>query len=132
MKFILLPLFCFFGTLMFLEFKKNKKIKNFTKLVKGKVNEIVSLDNGTFFYIEYPVTNTKEVLKIYEHKFSPVKMPEDKVLFLVEKFLHKPFFLFGKEENGEISDVLPYTYTRATKWVYLILSLLVGYFLFLF
>lgn len=128
MTFILSILFAFLATMTFFDFKKSKELKGFSKLISGKIVDISTSENGTWFSVEY--FEKDAVKKIYLHNFSATLLDQGKILWLSQKFLNKKFYLIAKESNGEIIELKAYSNAKMTRWVYLALLLLVAFFLF--
>ncbi len=128
MTFVLSILFAFMATMTFFDFKKSKELKGFSKLINGKIVDISTSENGTWFSIEYFEKDSAK--KIYLHKFSSTLLDQAKIFWLSQKFLNKKFYLVAKENNGEIIELKSYSNAKMTRWVYLVLLLVVGFFLF--
>lgn len=128
MKAIFLFFFFFFLTLTLTSFKKSFLLKHFTEVIKGKVIEVLSTDHGVFLLVQYPVGENKA---IYKHRFSPIKLSEKKLEFLISKYLDSVFFLLGRKENDNLVEIRSYANVKIVKWIYLLGSLLTGYFFFL-
>jgi hypothetical protein len=126
MKAILLFFLFFFLTLTFTSFKKAHFLKNFTELLKGKVKEVISTDEGVFLVVHYSIG---EQTHIYKHRFSSVKLPEKKLEFLINKYLDSNFYLLAKKENDTLTEVTAYANVKIVKWLYLLGSLAIGYLL---
>lgn len=142
---ILLFAFFFFLTSLVISFRKAHFLKDFTTLIKGKVIEVDSTDDGVFLIIEYIVeqnnaklleqeldnnVKVEETKATYRHKFSPVKLPEKKLEILITRYLEANFYLLGKKENDKLVAVTPYANVKVVKWIYLLGLLAVGYNLF--
>lgn len=128
MNVILICLLFFFLTLAYSDFKKSFLLKNFNTIVKGIISDIKNSDEGVFFEVEYYENNNK---KIYFHPVNQKKIEPETLNALVMKFIEKPFYLWAKKENESIVEVVPYSKANITKWIYLVIALLMGYFLFL-
>jgi hypothetical protein len=124
---ILLFAFFFLSTLTLTSFKKAKFLKDFTVVIKGRVTEVSSTDEGVFLIVEYPVD---EEMGIYKHRFSPTKLPEKKLQILVTKFVDSSFYLLGRKDNDKLVEIAAYANVKLFKWLYLIGALIAGYFLF--
>jgi len=124
---ILLCAFFFFLTLTIVSFRKSYILRDFTHVIRGKVREVTSVDEGVFLIIEYPVG---EQTATYKHRFSPVKLTENKHNVVIAKYFQTTFYLLGKKENDVLIEVTSYSNVKLAKWLYLLGSLIVGYFLF--
>jgi hypothetical protein len=136
--------FSFLATLTITSFQKARALKDFSSIIKGKVVEVTSTDEGVFLNVEYvaeenvkiqtekesPITLVELKKEIYKHRFSPVKLPEKKLETLIIKYLDRNFYLLGKKENGKFIEVTAYANVKLVKWIYLLGSLAVGYALF--
>lgn len=124
---VLLFALFFFLTLTITSFRKAFFLKSFTELIKGKVVEVISTDEGVFLVVEYPVGKQRA---IHKHKFSSVKLPEKKLEFLIAKYLDAMFYLLGKKEGDTIVEVTSYASVKIVKWLYLLGSLALSYLIF--
>ncbi len=124
---ILLCAFFFFLTLTIASFRKSYVLRDFTEVICGRVREITTTEEGVFLIVEYPVG---EQTATYKHRFSPVKLPEKKFEILMTKYFQASFYLLGKKENEVLTEVTAYANVKLVKWLYLLGSLAVGYFLF--
>lgn len=142
LKPILFGLLIFFLGVSFFKFKDWLSLRDYKKIIKGYIDEILIINDKLFFMIKWSIPeNLKdknpqaltENMQFYHHQIKKIQKfsnDNDEKEFLskyIIKYAGKGFYLRAKIENGTIRDIKAYEEPGKLSLLFFTLALVTFY-----